>query len=597
MQFSTLSTFFEKIEKVVSRLEITRILADLYNQLTADEIAQTTYLLQGRVMPEYAGVEFGMGQKLVERGIAGALQIEVTSLRTEFKKQGDLGQVVEFYKKQILSFEEADLSITTVFNELLRLAHANGPGSQDTKVAIISHLIRQLDPLTCRYLVRMMLGQMRLGFSSMTVLDAYSWMLTGDKSMRAQIEEAYHVLPDLGRIGKILKEKGIVGLSDINPEIFIPIIMMRAERLSSGAEIIDKIGTCFIESKYDGFRLQIHYSGKTSEVRLYSRSLDDVSSMYPDVAQAVRENFGSHEVIFEGEAIGYDPITGGFLPFQETVQRKRKYDIDAVAERIPLRLFVFDMLYLDGKNYIKQPFSVRRTALEKLFEKISSIKTLQLAKQDRVESADVVDALFDSAITEGLEGIIAKKIDGLYRAGARDWNWIKFKRSYSSKIQDTIDVLVMGYDLGQGKRTGFGIGAFLVGVYDETLDQYVTVAKIGTGLTDNEWQELKRKSEKFKVKNKPTNYLVDPAMECDAWVVPSIVVEIRADEITRSQAHTAGRSMGLSKSGKSQVVMTAGFALRFPRLERFREDRTAEDVTTTGEIERMYNSQVSSQQK
>lgn len=597
MQFSTLSAFFEKIEKVSSRLEITRILADLYNQLTADEIAQTTYLLQGRVMPEYAGVEFGMGQKLVERGIAGALQIEAISLRTEFKKQGDLGQVVEFFKKQILSFEDADLSITTVFNELLRLAHANGPGSQDTKVAIISHLIRQLDPLTCRYLVRMMLGQMRLGFSSMTVLDAYSWMLTGDKSMRAQIEEAYHVLPDLGRIGKILKEKGIVGLSDINPEIFIPIIMMRAERLSSGAEIIDKIGTCFIESKYDGFRLQIHYSGQTSEVRLYSRSLDDVSSMYPDVAQAVRDNFGSHEVIFEGEAIGYDPVTGDFLPFQETVQRKRKYDIIAVAERIPLRLFVFDMLYLDGKNYIKQPFSVRRTALEKLFEKISSTKTLQLAKQDRVESADVVDALFDSAITDGLEGIIAKKIDGLYRAGARDWNWIKFKRSYSSKIQDTIDVLVMGYDLGQGKRTGFGIGAFLVGVYDGTLDQYVTVAKIGTGLTDDEWQELKQKSEKFKVKNKPTNYLVDPSMECDVWIVPSIVVEIRADEITRSQAHTAGRSMGLSKSGKSQVVTTAGFALRFPRLERFREDRTAEDVTTTGEIELMYNSQVSSQQK
>ncbi len=597
MQFLTLSTYFEKIEKLSSRLEITRILADLYNQLTADEIAQTTYLLQGRVMPEYAGVEFGMGQKLVERGIAGALQIEAISLRTEFKKQGDLGQVVEFYKKQILSFEEADLSITTVFNELLRLAQASGPGSQDTKVAIISHLIRQLDPLTCRYLVRMMLGQMRLGFSSMTVLDAYSWMLTGDKSMRAQIEEAYHVLPDLGRIGKILKEKGIVGLSNINPEIFIPIIMMRAERLSSGAEIIDKIGTCFVESKYDGFRLQIHYSGQTSEVRLYSRSLDDVSSMYPDVAQAVRENFGSHEVIFEGEAIGYDPVTGGFLPFQETVQRKRKYDIDAVAERIPLRLFVFDLLYLDGVNFIKQPFHTRRAALEKLFEKISSTKTLQLAKQDRVESADVVDALFDSAITGGLEGIIAKKIDGLYRAGARDWNWIKFKRSYSSKIQDTIDVLVMGYDLGQGKRTGFGIGAFLVGVYDGTLDQYVTVAKIGTGLTDYEWQELKQKSERLKIKNKPTNYLVDPAMECDVWITPSIVVEIRADEITRSQAHTAGRSMGLSKSGKSQVVTTAGFALRFPRLERFREDRTAEDVTTTGEVELMYNSQVSSQQK
>ncbi len=548
-------------------------------------------------MPEYAGVEFGMAQKLVERGIVGALQIEASAIRSEFKKQGDLGRVAEFYKKQILSFEEADLSIATVFDELLRLANASGPGSQDTKVSIVSHLIRQLDPLTCRYLVRMMLGQMRLGFSSMTVLDAYSWMLTGDKSIRLQIEEAYHVLPDLGRIGRTLKAKGIAGLSKISPEIFTPIIMMRAERLSSGSEIIDKIGPCFVESKYDGFRLQIHYSGQTSEVRLYSRSLDDVSLMYPDIAQATRENFGSHDIIFEGEAIGYDPTTGNFLPFQETVQRKRKYDIDAVAERIPLRLFVFDMLYLDGVNYIKQPFIARRGALEKLFEKIKTSKTLTLAKQNKVELASVLESLFDTAIGDGLEGIIAKKIDGLYRAGARDWNWIKFKRSYSSKIQDTIDVLVMGYDLGQGKRTDFGIGAFLVGVYDGTLDQYVTVAKIGTGLTDSEWQELKQKSEKRKVKNKPTNYLVDQAMKCDEWIIPSIVVEIRADEITRSQAHTAGRSMGPSKSGKGQVVTTAGFALRFPRLERFRADRTPEDVTTTGEIDRMFNHQISTLKK
>jgi len=203
-------------------------------------------------------------------------------------------------------------------------------------------------------------------------------------------------------------------------------------------------------------------------------------------------------------------------------------------------------------------------------------------------SAQEINRFFQNQVAKGLEGIMVKRLNGVYQAGARGWNWIKLKKSYAGKLNDTIDCVVMGIDFGQGKRTGFGIGDFLIGVYDQKKELFVTVAKIGTGLTDEEWKQLKVKSEKLKVKSIPNNYNVDKAMYCDVWMSPKIVVEIRADEITRSPVHTAGRMLGPSKSGNAQEVKTPGFALRFPRLERFREDKKPEDATSIKELERMY---------
>ena len=184
-----------------------------------------------------------------------------------------------------------------------------------------------------------------------------------------------------------------------------------------------------------------------------------------------------------------------------------------------------------------------------------------------------------------------KKIDGIYQPGARGWNWIKYKRSYASRIDDTIDCLVMGYDLGHGKRTDFGIGAFLVGILDEKKQQFMTVAKIGTGLTDEEWKTLKIAADKYKTDKQPNNYLVDKMMHVDVWISPKIVVEIKADELTRSPSHTAGRILKKSKSGSAYEVDVPGFALRFPRLARFRDDKRPEDVTTLKEIEKLFKLQ------
>jgi len=564
MKFSELAKYFEKIESNRSRLIITNILAELFNKLTAEEIEKTTYLLQGKVVPAYEKIEFGLAERTIIKAIVSALNLDRSYFEKEFKKLGDLGKTVEFFKKQYISFEEKNSTILEVYNELYRLATSSGQGSQEIKLMILATLIRQLDHLSCRFLVRIPQGAMRLGFSDMTVLDAFSWMLTGDKSKRSEIENAYHVRPNIGFIGKTLKEKGIDGLKKIEPKVFTPIIMMKAERLSSGKEIVDQIGKCVIEPKYDGFRLQIHK--KNEQVRLYSRSLEEVSEMYPDIIEAVKKEVDVKEVIFEGEAVGIDTKTNKLLPFQETVQRKRKYGITEKIKEIPLKLFAFELLYINGKNFIHIPFSERREGLKKI---IKDKKTIILSPGEITDNPNYLEEKFDKAVKDGYEGILAKKLSGVYQPGARAWNWIKFKRSYSVKVQDTIDCLVMGYDFGKGKRTGFGIGAFLVGVYDEKNEKYLTMAKIGTGLTDEEWKELQVKSQKSKVKNKPKNYSVDKMMECDVWIEPKIVVEIRADEITKSPVHTAG------------------LALRFPRLERFRDDKKPEETTTLTEIKSM----------
>lgn len=593
MKFGLLANYFEKIEKTTARLKITQILADLFKNISLEEIDKTLYLLQGRVAPLYEKIEFGMAEKMIVKAVCLALNLEKSYFEKKFKKIGDLGYTTEEFKKELRSFEEKELTINEVYAQLLKIAKSEGEGSQETKLNLLANLIRQLDPLSSRYIVRIPAGILRLGFSDMTVLDAFSWMIKGDKSLRKLIEKAYHVRPDLGYIGRLIKKEGIKGLTEIKPKVFTPILMMRAERLSTPKEIIEKIGQCAVEEKFDGFRLQIHYLKKENKVKLFSRNLEEVTFMYPDIAEGVKKEIKADEVIFEGEAVGYEPISKSFLPFQETVQRKRKYDIEKKIKEIPLKLFAFELLYLNGESYLDTAFKIRRKKLISIIKSLPDEEknVILLAHQEIVDNEKKLQFLFEEAITKGLEGIVAKKIDGIYQPGARGWNWIKLKRSYSSKINDTIDCLVMGYDLGKGKRAGFGIGAFLVGVIDEKKDQFVTVAKIGTGLSDDEWKNLKIKSSKFKVKKKPNNYLVDKSMECDVWLLPSIVVEIRADEITRSPVHTAGRKMKPSKTGSALEVEIPGFALRFPRLERFRDDKRPEEVTTLKELEKIYHSQ------
>jgi DNA ligase-1 len=562
------------------------LLSELFETVPSEVFDKVMYLLQGRVAPLYVNLEFGMADKMIVKALSVAYKVDEKDLSGEFKKIGDVGDLAEQLSQKISS-KRQEITIAHVFGELEKIAKISGEGSVDQKINTLSDLLKSADPLSCRYIARIPVAKLRLGFSDMTVLDSLSWMLKGDKSDRPIIEKAFNIRPDLGYIGKLIKEKGVEGLNSAKPSVGTPILMARAERLSSGQEIIDKIGECAVEPKFDGFRIQAHYSKKDG-VKLFTRGLEEVTFMYPDIEGGILNQIKADEAIFEGEAIAYNPSTNEYLPFQLTSQRKRKYDIEEMAKKIPLKYMIFDVLYLDGENMIPKTYQERRSEFKNLFKEGS---VLYPADEKTFNDGKEIENYFDKCIADGLEGILAKKLDGAYQAGARGWSWIKLKRSYQSKLNDTIDCVVMGYYLGRGKRTGFGIGAFLIGIYDQKQDKYLTIAKVGTGLTDDEWRELAKRGQTIKSKEKPALYDVDKWLEPDVWVKPEIVVEIRADELTRSPIHTAGRSLKPSKSGSSFDVDVAGYALRFPRLERFRDDKSASDCTSLMEIEEIFRLQ------
>ena len=593
MNFKQLAKYLQKLEETTVRNQMTEILAELFSKSDKKELGKMCLLLQGRVAPLYEAVEFGLAEKMIIRAIAEGLSESIDKVTEEFKKDGDLGITTERIKnKKVKSkITNKNLKINEVFRVLSKIATAGGGGSQEKKIKLMGKLIKDLDPLSCRYVVRIPINKLRLGFSDMTILDSLSWMISGSKELRPEIERAYNVRPDISFISETLKDKGINGLKRVEPEVGIPILMAKAERMGSSEEIIDKIGKCAVEPKYDGFRVQCHINKNEDriEIKLFSRNLENVTEMYPDIIKGLKIQIDERKAIIEGEAVAYNPNTGEYLPFQETVQRKRKYNIEAKAKEIPLKLFAFELLYKNGKSFLNEPYKKRREELEGT---VRSGETIILSDEKETDDPKELENIFDHAVSRGLEGIMAKKLDGIYRAGSRDFAWIKFKRSYAGKLLDTIDCVVMGYDFGQGKRSDFGIGDFLIGVYDKENDKYLTVAKIGTGLTDEEWKLIKERSDKLKVNSKPNNFEVDKLMECDVWIEPSIVVEIRADEITRSPVHTAGREMGPTKTGNAQEVKQAGYALRFPRLERFRDDKKPTDATTIGELYKMYNKQL-----
>ncbi|MEX1068436.1 MAG: ATP-dependent DNA ligase, partial [Patescibacteria group bacterium] len=348
-----------------------------------------------------------------------------------------------------------------------------------------------------------------------------------------------------------------------------PVRMASAERLPTPAEIIEKMGgKLAAEPKYDGFRVQVHVEGR--EVKIFSRNLENTTLMFPDIVEAVQK-LPAKSLIMEGEAIAFNPETEEFEPFQETAKRKRKYGVAEKATELPLKVFCFDLLYLNGRDLTREPYEKRRAELVKLIEEPN---TLVVAEEKVFTDAKELEKFFMENIEHGLEGIVAKRLDGVYQAGVRNFNWVKLKRVEEGKLEDTIDCVVLGYYTGRGKRTQFGIGGFLVGVYDERNDVFKTISRVGSGLTDEEWREMKKRVDELKTKEKPKNADVAKEHTPDVWADPRIVVAIRADEITKSPLHTAG-----------------GLALRFPRLMAFRDDKEPGQATTVAEVEKMFREQ------
>ncbi len=587
MKFSKLADYFEKLESETKRNELIQILSEVFVNSDANEIDKICYLIQGRVVPFFDSTEIGMAEKTVEQAIALAYVIDREKVAKLAEKTGDQGLAAQKLNSELkhapgsAAFADAkvknsDVSVSDVHEVLLKIAQTNGEGSVEKKISQFADILKKVNPAGAKHLVRVPLGLTRLGIGDPTVLDALSTAKVKDKSLRKNLEEAYNKTSDLGFVAKVFWEKGIKAIDQVELQVGKPMRPALAERLPDAEAVVKRMGDSFaVEPKFDGFRCQVHIDG--DKIRIFSRNLEDFTNSFPDLVQGSKEEIEAKSVILEGEAIAYNPVTGEFLPFQETTKRRRKYGVAEAAEKMPLKLFCFDLLYLNGKDITKLSYEERRRKLKDIIRDDSV--TVMEAIGKIAHSAGDLTTQFEEAITEGLEGVMIKKLDSPYQAGARNFNWIKFKRMIGGELSDTVDCVVLGYIFGTGKRTNFGVGGLLVGVYNDKEDTFESISRIGTGLTDDEWRKVKEMADKNKLDHKSArvNSLITPSV----WVEPEIVLEIFADEITRSPLHTAGKKDD-----------EPGYALRFPRLVSFRgSSKRAEDATTVKEIEQMYKAQ------
>ncbi|MGE5188156.1 MAG: ATP-dependent DNA ligase [Betaproteobacteria bacterium] len=581
MDYAVIADSYEKIEATTKRLEMTEYLVDLLKKTPKPIIARVVYLTQGKLYPDFLGIEMGVAEKLAIKALMRASGQSENIILTELQKSGDIGETSQkiLSRRKQSTFFTKTLTVERVYETLDKLAKTSGAGTVDTKMALLSGMLTDATPKEAKWIIRTVTGNLRLGIADMTVLDALAVAYGGGKEARELIERAYNISSDLGRVADIVAEKGLEGIEKFQVMVFEPIRPMLAERLGVPEEILEKLGgKCVAEYKYDGERVQAHK--KDQKVVLFSRRLENISEQYPDAVDLIREQVAAKEAILEAECVAVDLESGDMRPFQELMHRRRKYGIREAIEQYPISLFTFDALYADGKDLTQESFSQRRKALERM---IKSNDRLKPATQKLVRNPKELEDFFEQAIGEGCEGVMCKSVSkgSVYQAGNRGWLWIKFKRDYRSEMTDTVDLVVVGAFHGRGKRVGT-YGALLLATYNEEADTFETVTKCGTGFTDKDLATLYEMLAKHLVPRR--NSRVQSMLEADVWFEPAIVLEILGAEVTLSPIHMA--AMNVIRKG-------SGMAIRFPRFTgKYRTDKAPEDATTSKEIVEMYNAQL-----
>ncbi len=571
MKYEILAGAYARIESTSSRLGMTDLLADLFRKTPKKELSRVVYLTQGKLYPDFEGIEIGIAEKLAVHAVAQAVGTSSEAVERQLKKAGDLGSVAEDLVSKARG-RRAALSVEDVYKELDRAARAAGKGSQTVRLDAVAGLIKRATPVEARYILRIVTGKLRLGVGDMTVLDALAVVYGGGRKSRKELERAYNLTSDLGYVAETVARGGLEAIHRIHVVVGKPIRPMLAERLGDPKEILAKLGgRCVAEYKYDGERLQIHKHGK--QVELFSRRLEKITPQYPDVVELAQRHLKARDAIIEGEVVAIDASSGDLLPFQELMHRRRKHGIEEVLEQIPTALFAFDVLYADGKDLTEQPYDHRHKMLDRI---IKPDTRFRVATYRSVSDVKALEEIFEHAVQEGCEGLICKATGGLYRAGAREWQWIKFKREYRSEMTDAVDLVVVGAFHGRGRRGGT-YGALLMAAYDKKDDVFRTVCKLGSGFTDEFLADLPKRLRRYERAQRHPR--VESKLEPDVWLDPALVFEVIGAEITLSPIHTAGWNVFREGSG---------LAIRFPRMTRVRDDKAPADAATVKEIVEMY---------
>ncbi len=578
MKFSLVADTLSYMESTTKRLELTQHLVDLFKITPPDIIPKVVYLLQGKLRPDHEGVEIGIAEKIAIRALSKSSGISVKKIEHEYKETGDFGQVASkiLEQKTQTTFLNQDITVERVYDTLYKIAELKGARSQDMKMKYISSLLNDATPTEGGFIAKIITSNLRLGIADYTILDALSVAYTGSKENRPVLEHAYNVCSDLGKVSQAVSKDGINSLKDFQVKIFSPIRPMLAERVKSPQEAQEKMGLEFAsEYKLDGERVQIHRQGE--KIILYSRSLENITNYYPDIVENIGKSLKANEVILEAEIVAINDDTGEFLPFQELMHRRRKYKIAKAVQEYPITVNFFDVLLEDGKSCLDISYKERRKTLERIIVEDSFAKVMPMTL---VKTENEVEDSLENAINAGCEGLMLKQLDSPYRAGARASNWLKLKREYRNELGDSLDLVVVGAFYGRGRRTG-RYGALLLSAYDDQIDAFPSICKVGTGFTDESLDQFYQiLADKITVKKDPR---IESGLEADVWFEPEVVIEIVASEITLSPIH---------KVAMDKIRKNSGLALRFPKFTgKIRFEKTSENATTIDEILTLYNSQ------
>jgi DNA ligase-1 len=578
MEFSILAESFYKMESTRKRLELTQFLVELFENTPHAIISKIVYLLQGKLRPDFEGIELGVAEKLAIRAISKSSGIPIKKIEDEYRKGGDLGQAasVILEQKTQTTFLVEDITIERVYETLFKIAKLEGSRSQDMKMKYISSLLNDATPLEASYILKILLGTLRLGIAENTVMDALAIAFSGSKENRKSLEHAYNVSSDLGKVAEVIATKGIEGVEKFEIILFNPIRPMLADRVKSEEEAMEKMGMEFAaEYKLDGERVQLHIEGE--KVVLFSRSLENISSYYPDIIEKIPKAVQADNIILEAEAVAMNENTGEFLPFQELMHRRRKYKIEKAVTQYPISVNLFDILYCNGKSCLELSYKNRREKLEKVVKEDEFVKYIPMTI---VKNKNEIEDFMENGINAGSEGLMLKMMDKPYQAGSRGNYWLKLKREYQNELGDSLDLVVIGGFFGKGRRTG-SYGTLLLATYDEDNDTFPSICKVGTGFSDESLDQLYQiLHPKVTIKKNPR---IISEMEADVWFEPELVVEIVASEITLSPIH---------KAAKDEIRKGAGLALRFPKFTgKIRVEKAVEDASTNEEVITLYKGQ------
>jgi DNA ligase-1 len=578
MQFSIIAEMFEKMENTSKRIELTNILVELLKKTPKKIIPNVVYLLQGILRPNFEGVELGVAEKLAIRSISKSSGLPIKKIENDYKNCGNLGLTASniLKLKTQTTFTAEKITLERVYETLIKIANAEGKGSQDLKMKYISSLLNDATPIEAKFVLNILLGTLRLGIAENTVMDALSIGFTGKKENREQVEAAYNVSSDLGKVAEVIAHEGLDGIKKFQISLFNPIRPMLADRIKSEEDAIKKMPAEFAaEYKLDGERVQIHK--QVDKIILFSRSLENITKYYPDIVENIGNSLDVNDGIFEAEIVAINENTGEFLPFQELMHRRRKYKLKEAVLQYPITVNFFDVLYFDGKNCLGLKYSERRKILESSVKENNFAKLVPIAI---VRNENQIEDFLENSINSGCEGLMLKILDAPYRAGIRGGSWLKLKREYRNELGDSLDLVVIGAYFGKGRRTG-RYGTLLLATYNEEKDNFPSICKVGTGFTDESLDQLYQiLSNKVILKKNPR---VESDMEADVWFEPELVLEIVASEITLSPIH---------KTELDIIRKGSGLALRFPKFTgKIRIEKSPEDASTGEEVSSLYKGQ------